>query len=377
MDILSMVRLGKSLPKKIAVFRALQLGDLLCAVPAFRALRRAFPNSKITLIGLPWAKSFMDRFPNYFDDFLEFPGYPGLPEIVPQVKKIPTFFKTAQERRFDLAIQMHGSGIFANPITVMLGANVNAGFFLYREYCPDTYRFMLYPTSEHEIWRYLRLIEFLGIPIQGDHLEFPLFQKDERDFSSLDKIAHLQAHEYICIHPGARLPSRRWLIERFARVADALAISGLKIVLTGSADEIQLNETVGANMKVPFINLAGQTNLGTLAILLKKARLLICNDTGVSHIAAALRVPSIVIVAGSDPSRWAPLDYQRHRIVYHHIDCRPCFFSTCPVGYPCANGVSAETVISQAKKLLQQNLHVKKEGVLNAPVTDINLACTR
>lgn len=124
-----MVRLGKSLPKKIAVFRALQLGDLLCAVPAFRALRRALPNSKITLIGLPWAKSFVDRFPNYFDDFLEFPGYPGLSEIVPQVKRIPAFFMTAQERRFDLAIQMHGSGIFANPITVLLGANVNAGFF--------------------------------------------------------------------------------------------------------------------------------------------------------------------------------------------------------------------------------------------------------
>lgn len=310
-----MARLGESLPKKIAIFRALQLGDLLCTVPAFRALRRALPNSKIALIGLPWAKSFVYRFPNYFDDFLEFPGYPGLPEIVPQVKKIPAFFKIAQERHFDLVIQMHGSGILTNPITVLLGAQTNAGFFLYQEYSPDTCRFMLYPTREHEIRRYLQLIEFLGIPLQGGTLEFPLFQRDEKDFSSLDKVKHIQAHEYICIHPGARLHSGRWLIERFSKVADALAASGLKIVFTGSADEIQLNETVGANTKAPFINLAGHTNLGALAILLKKAWLLICNDTGVSHIAAALRVLSIVIVAGSDPSRWAPLDHQSYIIL--------------------------------------------------------------
>ena len=67
-------------PKRIAIFRALQLGDLLCAIPAVRALKKNYPNAEITLLGLPWASTFVKRFSNYFSDFIPFPGYPGLIE---------------------------------------------------------------------------------------------------------------------------------------------------------------------------------------------------------------------------------------------------------------------------------------------------------
>jgi ADP-heptose:LPS heptosyltransferase len=117
------------------------------------------------------------------------------------------------------------------------------------------------------------------------------------------------------LHAGAKDPRRRWRSERFAAVAAALAGSGLRIVLTGGCGEAELNADLAASIGPSAVDLSGRTDLGMLAALIARARLVVSNDTGVSHLAAATRTPSVVVFSASDPLRWAPLDGTLHRAV--------------------------------------------------------------
>lgn len=302
-------------PKRIIILRALQLGDLLCSVPAFKTLRAAFPNTLVTLAGLSWSRSFVERFSEYLDEFIEFPGFPGFPEKEAQIEQIPSFLLEVQTRKYDLALQMQGSGAISNPLVMLFGTEKSAGFYLPGHYCPDPERFLSYPVHELEVVRHLRLMEFLGLPSQGEHLEFPLCTQDWEEFHELQAKYDLPSNEYGVIHPGARSLDRRWPVEWFANVGDGLVERGLKVVLTGVAEEAHLTEAVASQMKSPAINLAGQTSLGGIGALLSASRLLVSNDTGVSHIADALDIPSVVLFTASDPARWAPQNSTLHRVV--------------------------------------------------------------
>lgn len=300
-------------PRRVAVFRALQLGDMLCAVPALRALRAAYPRAEIVLIGLPWAEDFAARFAHLLDGFRVFPGYPGLPEQSPQLRELPAFLAAMQRERFDLAIQMHGNGTITNPLVAAFGARATAGFFEPGSYRPDVARFIPYPDDVHEIHRHLRLLDALNITPQGEHLEFPVRDSDRYALHQLKMANGLTAADYVCLHPGSR-SARRWPVEQFAAVGDALAREGLRVVITGTAQEASLTRELASRMRLPAVDLAGQTDLGTAAALLEDARLVVCNNTGVSHLAAALRVPSVVLIENPEEvARWAPLDGERHR----------------------------------------------------------------
>lgn len=161
-------------PRTIVVLRALHLGDLLCAVPSFRALRAAFLRAHIALVELPWANTFVNRFGRYLDEFIELPGYPGLPERPIVVDTVLTFLADMQQRRFDLAIQMQGSGQYNNQVLTLLGAKTNAGFALAGEYCSDEPLFVPYPDHIPESERHLMLLRHLEIPTTNSRLEFPL-----------------------------------------------------------------------------------------------------------------------------------------------------------------------------------------------------------
>jgi ADP-heptose:LPS heptosyltransferase len=320
---------------RIAVLRALQLGDLLCAVPAWRALRAAFPSARISLIGLPWARQFVSRFHHYLDEFIEFPGYPGLPERTVAPASIPHFLVEMQAHRFDLVLQMHGSGHYVNELAALFGARETAGFYVPGEWCPNPASFTPYPDSLPEVHRHLNLMAFLGVPSLGDDVEWPVTSSDEDVFMSLDESRFLMQREYVCLHPGGRGVTRRWAPEHFAAIADVMAARGFQVVVTGTQEESDLASAMIGAMRTKAISMIGRTDLGTLGVVLRHAKLLIANDTGVSHVAAGLRLPSVIICTDSDPVRWGPLDRQRHRVL-------------------CAAQASRESVIHEIDEVLAE-----------------------
>jgi ADP-heptose:LPS heptosyltransferase len=305
--------------KKIAILRALQLGDMLCMIPAVRAIRKAYPDAEITLLGLPGKEDFTKRFHHYFDRFLEFPGWPGLPEQEVIPARVAAFLQHAQQQQFDLVLQMQGSGTHTNDCCFLMGGRITAGLRAAGVWAPNDALFPLMTESDHEILRLLKIVHALGIPLDDTALEFPITPAEYAQAGMIMDMLQLQAGKYICMHPGARDPRRRWPPASFAAMGDALSALGHTVLITGSEEERPLTQAVAAQMRYPAIDLvahAGQTGIGEMAALIHHSAGLLSNDTGVSHIAAALNVPSVIIFSPySDPDRWKPLNHTLHTVV--------------------------------------------------------------
>jgi len=305
-------------PKTIAIFRAIKLGDLLCAVPAFRALRTAFPEAHIALIGLPWAAEFVASYPYYFDEFISFPGWPGLPEQPVDPVRTVDFLQQMQARQWDVVLQMQGNGTLVNAMLSLVNARALAGYYPKsvpsEAWVAQTGLFQPYPIVSHEVHRHVGLMTFLGIPSQGDELEFDPGDTAKQRVLALLTNLQVTPARYVCLHPGG-ISGRRWPAHRFAEVGDALAEKGYAILLTGTTAESPIHAEVQERMTHPALSLAGQTNLSTLGALLHFAALLVSNDTGVAHLATACHTPSVILFTSASPSEWGPLDTTRHRII--------------------------------------------------------------
>lgn len=352
---------GRQDVRRIAIFRALQLGDMLVAVPALRSIRAGFPYAEITLIGLPWAAQFAQRFARYIDRFVEFAGFPGIVEAEVAPERTARFLKGQRAYSYDLVIQMHGSGPASNLFAQALGGSMTAGYFAGT--MPEKLTFgEPYPHDKPEVLRNLRLARMLGCPDSGERLEFPLFGEDLAEAAALLRLLPRADRPWIGMHGGARPSARRWPVEYFAHVGDELARRySAQLLLTGGADERETIHKVIGQMETTAINLAGATSRGGLAALISHLDLFISNDTGPAHIACAVDTPSITIFGPADPRRWAPLDTQRHPIVRHPVACSPCGYQDCPIDHRCLRRLRPEVVIETAEKLL-----AKEGGTCNA-----------
>lgn len=341
--------------RRVAIVRLrVGLGDLLCSVPALRSLRAARPDLDVTLITWRKMAPVVDRMRGYVDRLLPFPGFPGIPDGGVDAAGWRPFLRAASG--FDLAVQAYGDNLAANRVTAALGARLVGGFWPTSAPGSPPPLHLRYPRHVHEVWRHLRLFGHLGVAAderpEVAALEFPVWAADEAEDAVRRERHGLVPGGYVVIHPGASSPSRRWPPDRYAEVADALTERGLRVVLTGVPAERHIAGAVRARSRSPLLDLTGETSLGGYALLLRNAALVVCNDTGTAHLAAAVGTPSVTVFLAGDPVRWAYQDAQ-HRIARVAVGCNPCPHLTCPIDFRCALRLPVSAVLAQVDAVLR------------------------
>jgi ADP-heptose:LPS heptosyltransferase len=315
------------------------LADVLAAVPALRALRRHRPGAAVTVITGRLAVPHWQRFATLVDEVIPFPGWPGVAGRRTDVTRMPSFLAGMQARRFDLALQLHDDGRLLNTFVALLGARRSAGYHPSGESPPDARTWLPWRAGESDVRRGLRLMARLGWHDDDESLEFPVardvLQQDGLVRSVFPSVRHTEDRvPAALIHPGTARPGG-WPASRFARAADGFAATGMRLVLTGMAQDRAVTSGVLRATAAPTTDLVGRTTLDDLAELMRRAAVVLTADPGAACLAAALRVPSVVVCGRSEAARWAFLDRRLHRVV----------------------SGSAEEAIAQARRVMRSPAH--------------------
>lgn len=349
--------------RKIAVLRAIGLGDYLALVPALEALRHAYPDAEIVHLAKPWVKSFLEGRPGPIDRVEVVPVSHGVREeppgsgLVEDPRALDAFFARMQAERFDLGLQMHGGGRNSNPFVLRLGARFTAG--TRTPDAPELDRWIPYVLYQNEVMRQLEVARLVG----AEPVTFtPRVTVIDRDREELARALPELRPPYVVLHPGATDPRRRWPPERFAAAGDWLAARGYQVVLTGVEAERDVLAAVLAGMRCPALDAGSRLSVGGLAALLAGAALVISNDTGPMHLAYAVGAPTVAIFWFGNYMNWAHFDRARYRPLFSWtthcplcgasiVELRPgtdgCTHDTCFVA-----GVSLDAVLDAAQDLL-------------------------
>lgn len=344
--------------RSILCVRLDSLGDVLMSMPAVRAVRHALPASRITLLTSPAGAEPAPYLPEIDDVLVYQAPWMKIPAAQPAGYD-HAMLARLNAARFDAAI------IFTvysqSPLPAALFCTL-AGIPLRLAHCRENPYHLLSDWAaesepdqhvRHEVQRQLDLVARVGFTAQDNRLSFCL--PPESLASACQKLSaagiDLQ-RPWIAIHPGVSAPSRQYRPAGFAEAARQLVIRfGLQVVFTGSQAESGLVRHIQEQMQAPSASLAGRLSLPELAGVLSRAGLLLANNTGPVHLAAAVNTPVVDLYALTNPQHtpWGVPS----RVLFQDVPCKFCYKSICPQGHhACLEGVSPAQVVNAVLELL-------------------------
>jgi lipopolysaccharide heptosyltransferase I len=304
------------MPKNILIIKPSSLGDIVLALPALSALRRSFPDAKISWFIRPEFAPLLDNHP-HLDGIIHFNRkFLGKAWYNPRAfGALLSLIRRLRRSKFDLVIDLQG--LFRTAALAWLsGCKKRFGMTTAREFAHIfyTHKLMQDQSCIHLVDYYLKIAQAVGASDLS--VEF-ILNTDRADVDSANRLLteqQINPDNYAVFVPGSAHSDKCWPIERFAALADKISSKfGFSIVATGTKAEKNIIENLQRKTSVRLTNLAGLTNLCELTALIKAAKLVISNDTGPGHIAAVLGIPVVLIFGRSNPARVAP--YGRSRCV--------------------------------------------------------------
>jgi heptosyltransferase-2 len=336
-------------PKKIMVRATNWIGDAVMSLPAIEALHARFPNSEIVLVSKPWVSDLYWNHPVVsqqivYDAEGEHRGARGFWKLVRKLRS----------ERFDAAILLQNA-LQAAWMAWCAGIPVRIG------YARDGRSSLLSEAVEipppeaygHQAYYYLQLLIRSGLienpqTVQEVHLH--LAEPERRWAVNQLQTAGLGGQRFLIgICPGASFgAAKRWLPDRYAKLADRLIDAlGADVLIFGSHAERPLAEAVAQAMEHTPLLVAGKTTLREFMALLAKCHLVITNDSGPMHLAAALGLRLLAIFGSTNERATGPLGL-RARIIKHPVECSPCGLRECPIDFRCMTGISVDDVYAAA-----------------------------
>jgi lipopolysaccharide heptosyltransferase II len=343
--------------KRVCIYRIGNIGDTACAIPAMHAIRRAYPAAHLTLVTSPGKAGSVGA-----RELLE--GVSWIDEIVVyHAEDIATargrleLVRNLRARKFDVWIELP---VVAAPLATLFrnlmvarSAGVRWGFgwrYEPRFAAPAQTLFNDFPD---EVCRLLEIVRAAGFA--ADDAEFPLelSESNRRTVTALlDQAGVTAADLMIAFAPGAKLEPNRWPAERFIEVGKSLAPRGYRIVVLGASSDVSMCERIVKAIGRNAVNLAGKTTIRDSCEVLARCATLICNDSGVQHLAAAVGTPCVSLFTRREfPGMWWPHGGQ-HEVLMKDVECHTCFLDACPYDNKCIKAIGVDEVIAAAGRVL-------------------------
>jgi lipopolysaccharide heptosyltransferase II len=336
------------------------VGDLLMTTPAIRAIKETSPSRRVVLLTSPAAGLLSPMIPE-IDDCLTYDA-PWMKAARPRADSRPelAMMEKLRERRFDAAVifTVYSQSPLPAAFLCML-----SGIPRRLAHCRENPYQMLTDwvqepepnrLTRHEVRRQLDLAASVGCLTSNERLSLRVpRQATVKARNLLEESGIRLDGPWVLVHPGASAASRRYPWQQFAQATDLLASEhGLPIIFSGDVQERALIADIRGAMCSPSYSLAGALDLPTLAALISLAPVLITNNTGPAHMAAATGTPVVDLYALTNPQHtpWAV----PQRVLFHDVPCKYCYKSVCPEGHQdCLAKVPPAAVVHAALELLE------------------------